>query len=71
MHGQSLLAGAGCAPGALDALLALPDGRTLALLRLWQDPLLAGDEKPHRHALLDRSGPRRCPPALLLLPGNA
>ena len=55
--------------GALDALLELPDGRTLALLRL--GPTLSWRAMRSRVGTLygmQRTG--RCPAALLLLPGN-
>ena len=55
--------------GALDALLELPDGRTLALVRL--GPTLSWRAMRSRVGTLygmQRAG--RCPAALLLLPGN-
>ncbi len=55
--------------GALDALLELPDGRTLALLRL--GPTLSWQAMRSRVGTLywsQRAG--GYPPALLLLPGN-
>ncbi len=55
--------------GALDALLELPDGGTLALLRL--GPTLSWQAMRSRIGTLYWSQrTRRCPPALLLLPGN-
>ena len=55
--------------GALDALVELPDGRTLALARL--GPTLSWQSMRNRIGTLygmQRAG--RCPAALLLLPGN-
>ena len=55
--------------GALDALLELHDGGTLALMRL--GPTLSWQAMRSRIGTLygmQRAG--RCPPALLLLPGN-
>ena len=55
--------------GALDALLELPDGKTLALLRF--GPTLSWQAMRSRIGTLYWSQrTRRCPPALLLLPGN-
>ena len=55
--------------GALDALLELPDGGTLALLRF--GPTLSWQAMRSRTGTLYWSQrTRRCPPALLLLPGN-
>ena len=55
--------------GALDALLELPDGGTLALLRL--GPTLSWQAMRSRiGTLYGMQRTRRCPPALLLLPGN-
>lgn len=55
--------------GALDALLELPDGRTLALLRL--GPTLSWQAMRSRIGTLYWSQRARgCPTALLLLPGN-
>ena len=55
--------------GALDALLELPDGGTLALLRF--GPTLSWQAMRSRIGTLYWSQrTRRCPPALLLLPGN-
>ena len=55
--------------GALDALLELPDGRTLALLRL--GPTLSWQAMRSRIGTLYwLQQSRRCPAALLLLPGN-
>ena len=55
--------------GAIDALLELPDGGTLALLRL--GPTLSWQAMRSRlGTLYGMQRERRCPPALLLLPGN-
>ncbi len=55
--------------GALDALLELPDGGTLALLRL--GPTLSWQAMRSRIGTLYWSQRTRgCPPALILLPGN-
>ena len=55
--------------GALDALLALPDGETLALLRF--GPTLSWQAMRSRiGTTYGMQRARRCPPALLMLPGN-
>ena len=55
--------------GAVDALLEMPDGGALALLRL--GPTLSWRAMRSRMGtLFGMQRERRCPPALLLLPGN-
>ena len=55
--------------GAPDALLEMPDGGALALLRL--GPTLSWQAMRSRiGTLYGMQRERRCPPALLLLPGN-
>ena len=55
--------------GPIDALLELPDGEALALMRL--GPTLSWQAMRSRiGTLYGMQRTRRCPPALLLLPGN-